>query len=347
MPSMKRPAAAALTTSKAMKKEIQPAAKPTKAMKKATHEEGTGALNEQMQSWSQGVGTSPSDVRDKGKGEKFSKMAQHNQIPDFVMDLYNHPPPGESKRSFRTQLINKLFVRRPSGTLDLSTQDALFVQAKAAYEHRYHKAEVLGYTRLMFCGQFFANNEQKMQQAIDEGEVSVEQGQCGTTFYNFKKQIKGMARGSKNEHKIESKKKLDKSEYEELSDIMEELKWHYKLTKKDGEALDKGKLPPAAAKVIEEAIAAQEKLSKQALQLATKSSMDVPEEKLKELKQGHMTAKKHLSTLQHILSFKEFENHDPVSQHGLDKLLLEIASDTAKLNRDVEMAKGSVRSKKN
>ena len=133
---MKRPAAAALTTSKAMKKEIQPAAKPTKAMKKATHEEGTGALNEQMQSWSQGVGTPPSDVRDKGKGEKFSKMAQHNQIPDFVMDLYNHPPPGESKRSFRTQLINKLFVRRPSGTLDLSTQDALFVQAKAAYEHR-------------------------------------------------------------------------------------------------------------------------------------------------------------------------------------------------------------------
>ena len=341
---MKRPAA---STAMVMPKKMK---KPSGAHGDDDDEQ-RGALNSQVADWTKGTKgcspeSSPSHSRDKGKGEKFSKMQQQGAIPEFATELCNHPPKGESKRQFRTQIINKLFVRKGS-SLELCTDDAVFIQAKAAYEKRYHIAEEEGYTRLVFCGRFFANNEARMQQAIDEGEVTEETGKCGTKFYNFKKQVKGLDRGVVTENRTEGKKSLTARDYSELSGLMDELKWSYKLASKDKKALDQGKIPPAVEKMIEEAMAVQEKLSKQALCLATKSSSEVPEDKLKDLKKGHMTAKKHHSTLQHILSFKESENHEPVTSEMLDKILLQVATDTAQLNRDVEMAKGSVRSNKN
>ena len=114
--------------------------------KKPAASTATVSLNEQIAEWRESAGKlTPEDeslvkARDKGKGEKWAKLRKEGALPDHITNLYDHPPKGAlSQRAFRTELINKLFARTAEGNLILQTNDAWFVQAKAAYEERYRK----------------------------------------------------------------------------------------------------------------------------------------------------------------------------------------------------------------
>ena len=322
--------------------------------KKPAASTATVSLNEQIAERRESAGKpTPEDeslvkARDKGKGEKWAKLRQEGALPDHITNLYDHPPKGTlSQRAFRTELINKLFARTAEGNLILQTNDAWFVQAKAAYEERYHKKTEDSYTKRIFIGKFFNNDEEKFNAALAEGEILDKDGDDGIKYYSLRKMRTGITQGVKNEHRMESQKKLDKAAYHALVDIFEELKWKYEPSKKDEEKLNDGQIPPSAKKLLAQAQAAQEKLSKQAHALATQLSHEIPIEKLRALKQGHMTAQKHLTTLQHVLSFSELENNTPVTKAGLDALMMQIARDTSDLNQTIETAKGLLKANKN
>ena len=101
---------------------------------------------------------------------------------------------------------------------------------------------------------------------------------------------------------------LNEKEYAEMAQLMDEFKISYGFSKKDKALLDEGKLPEAAVKTLNQAIAANERLSKVGAQLSQKDGAELPKNVFDELKKQHKVSQKNILNLQHILGFQEIEN---------------------------------------
>ena len=339
MPSMKRPSAVGMDGEKGNRKN-------RKGGESQTEEADDNTLNGQITGW---VSEASGDAehRDKGKGEKFAKMKSSGQLPPYILNMYESPPPGTSARAYRTAMVNRLFHREQDGSLRLRSSDPMFTQAKKAYEDKYHKATTESYTRMIFAGMFFANDDTKLQAAIEKGEVLESKGEDGEVLYSMKKVVRGVRKGAAEETSLTAAKSLNEKEYAEMAQLMDEFKISYTFSKKDKALLDDGKLPDSAVKTLNQAVAANERLSKQAAQLSQKHSAEFPKDVFNELKKQHKVSQKNILNLQHIMAFQEIENEGPVTKTSLDRVMMAIAKDTSELNQAIEIAKGVLKAKRN
>ena len=341
MPSMKRPSSGVgMDADKGRKnRKGRGESLPEEAADDSTQ---LGTLNGQISGW-----TADAEHRDKGKGEKFAKLKSSGQLPPYILNMYESPPPGTSARAYRTAMVNRLFHREADGSLRLRSSDPMFTQAKKAYEDKYHKATTESYTRMIFAGMFFANDDNKLQAAIDKGEVLESKGEDGEVLYSMKKIVRGVRKGAAEETTLTAAKSLSEKEYAEMAQLMDEFKISYTFSKKDKALLDDGKLPDSAVKTLNQAIAANERLSKQAAQLSQKHSAEFPNNVFNELKKQHKVSQKNILNLQHIMAFQEIENEGPVTKNSLDRIMMACAKDTSELNQAIEIAKGVLKAKRN
>ena len=203
MAPLKRPAAGkfALTT-----------AGKTKKKKTAEADEGAKGLNQQVAVWKAGVEETDAEqvgegLRDKGKGVKWAKMKENNQIPDHVMWMYQNVPKGTPARQYRTALINKLFTKTSQGNYMLCTNDVFFKQGLSLYNDKYKKDENVGVPRKLFIAKYFGGNKALFEESLADGEVTVVQ-EDGKDFCSFRKLVVGTAQGSKENQQLDFTKKV-------------------------------------------------------------------------------------------------------------------------------------------
>ena len=73
---------------------------------------------------------------------------------------------------------------------------------------------------------------------------------------------------------------------------------------------------------------------------------DASDEKLIRLKRGHNTCQNNLTKLQYMTEFKELPDGLETSKENLDKLMMELAQQTADMNELIEISRGYMRAKK-
>ena len=330
----------------------RPAATPgTGSQKKAKAQDEkkdeTQTLQGQIATWQKGVTAAAfvdeDSKRDKGKGEKFTKMKARGELEPHILAMYERPPPGTSARTYRSSIINRLFNRQPDGALALNYQDAFFTQAKQVYEERYQKHEQECCTKLVFIGRFFSNSEPAFEAALAAGEIVEHEAEDGTKLYGFRKVIKGSARGSKDTYDLNMKSKIKNGkDVKAMVDLFNELKWQYKFTENDKKKLEDGTIPPSATKLLSQALQAQEKLCKLSLHMITKDAPHLGSDAVKDLKQAYATGQKHITEIQHILNFSEFADGQ-INSAKLDKFLYAVAQDTQKHNQEVYKCQGLIK----
>ena len=322
-PKMKRPASAS---------------ESSKQAKAAKSKETKGTLNSQIDQWRDGIskdcdneaaGMGP---RNKGKGEKFVRLRSNGGIEAHILDLYDNPPSGESKRAFRTQVVNRLFERRSDGSLFLNTGDILFTQHKQAYEERFKTDKDKLLPRLLFVAKYFSGNIQAFEAAKDADDV-FEEMVDGKAYYGFRSISRGTVKATRESLDLDMRTKPNKDTARALADVCEELKWqHFRPTPKETKILDKGHIPPSAKKILKEASAAQDKLCRNALALTSKA--EIGADLAKQLKQGHALAQTNQANLQHLLNFNEFaDGSSPLTAAKLDEFLLQVATETQRFQR--------------
>ena len=337
---MKRPAAAASSSSTK--------AKRGKGNTDAGAKDGT--LNGQIETWKKGVADQDRGEdthRDKGKGEKWAKMRSADEIEPHILHMYDNPPKGESSRKYRTALINRLFQRQSDGSLYLRSGDPMFQQAKQVYEERFQKNLEKMYTRLVFVAKNFNNNEAAFEKALSAGEILEEKGADGLQYYGFKQISRGLQKGSKDSFHFENKQKIDKRDAQALADLFTDLKWKYTPSLQDQKKMDEeGELPASAKKLLTQAVLAQEKLCKLSLALL-KNPGDIPADLQKSMRKGHAAAQQHILNLQHISNFSEFPTGEAkLNSKNLDTYMLEVATNTKKLNEDIHQCQGLLKARK-
>ena len=74
-----------------------------------------------------------SDHRDKGKAIKFRQMQK--DLPPHILDLYEREAMSKSSpRAFRTNIINQLFTKLPTGRYSLNVDKPMFKEAKEMFD---------------------------------------------------------------------------------------------------------------------------------------------------------------------------------------------------------------------
>ena len=108
------------------------------------------------------AGTMVLAKRDKGKGEKFSRMRAAGQIPQHILHLYDETAKSSpSPRDFRTNVINQLFNKSDSGVFSMNTGAKLFTEAYKVYQQKHARDEQEAMSRsVMLAWPLFQNNIQ-------------------------------------------------------------------------------------------------------------------------------------------------------------------------------------------
>ncbi|CAE7026132.1 unnamed protein product [Symbiodinium sp. CCMP2456] len=333
---MKKPAAAVLKSSQG-NKPVKKDAEPKKGTK-------SGPLNSQLATWEKGVSSEESG-RDKGKGEKWSKLVAQGGIEPHIIDLYQNPPKDQPKRKFRTDLINRYFVRQGDGSLLVNASDSWFSQAKSVYEDRHKTNRDNLTTRLVFIGRNFQNDEKAFERAVESGEV-LEVEEDGVKYYGYKQMIKSVKKGARESMDFKAEKPMSKNDVKAIADLFSELKWKYVPSIQDRKKLDvDGKLPDSAEKLLQQAIATQDKMCKTAMAML-KSTLAIPDNLCKSLKSGYGTAQKHITWLQHVKSFHELpDSQTKLNVQVLDNYMYNVATDTKKFNDDIHQVQGLQKAK--
>ena len=110
-----------------------------------------------------------SDHRDKGKAIKFRQMQK--DLPPHILDLYEREAMSKSSPRARTNIINQLFTKLPTGTYSLNVDKPMFKEAKEMFQRRYGSEKEKGYPRTVMKGLYFQNSDQAFEHALEEGEI--------------------------------------------------------------------------------------------------------------------------------------------------------------------------------
>ena len=180
--SLKRPAAAMGSLNKSL-------ADMQRGSKKATTEDDGHDDNVDKKSEKS---DDDDDHRDKGKAIKFRQMQK--ELPPHIIDLYEKEALNKSSpRAFRTQLINQLFTKLPSGRYRLNDDKPMFREAKPMYEKKYGSEKEKGYPKSVMKGLYFGNSDQHFERALAEGEI-YQMDHKGKVFYAFQSVEAGTVR---------------------------------------------------------------------------------------------------------------------------------------------------------
>jgi hypothetical protein len=189
--------------------------------------------SEHVRKMKQGIDEDPedTDVRDKGKGEKFAKM--RDKLPAHIIDLYDKEAlTKDQPRSFRTKIINKLFVQKPNGKYDMNLTEPLFEEHKTMYSRKYGKDEEKAFPKSVLLGLYFQNSDVAFNKALDCGDIKMTKD-GDTTFYAFRELTVGKEKGTTHCQGVTAKKKLDNNEYKVIVETLDSLNWSFELTAKE------------------------------------------------------------------------------------------------------------------
>ena len=132
------------------------------------------------------------DHRDKGKAIKFRQMQK--ELPPHIIDLYEKEALNKSSpRAFRTQLINQLFTKLPSGRYRLNDDKPMFREAKQMYEKKYGSEKEKEYPKSVMKGLYFGNSDAHFERALADGEI-YQMDHKGKVFYAFQSVEAGSVR---------------------------------------------------------------------------------------------------------------------------------------------------------
>ena len=114
------------------------------------------------------------------------------------------------------------------------------------------------------------------------------------------------------------------------------------MSQADELLMDKdGTLPPAFMTLVEKAFGATEKLLKEGFRLSKEKNLV---DKAPIMKAAYQALSKHQRDLDHVKCWGEIPGVERVSKVACDKFLAAIADDVSKYNKEIEAAKGQLKS---
>ena len=338
MPTMKRP-----SSSTSANQQKKPAATINQVVANLKRGVSSVDLGDQEADENQQEGEKN---RDKSKGQKYKAMK--DQLPEHVVDLIEKESCKKSSpREFKTQVINSLFVRNESGKLELNLSDPIFEEHKRLYTKRFAKETDTAVPESIMKGLYFHNDVQAFESAKSKGDIVEVDCGNGKTFWAFSSYKKGKEVGSIEEQTLASSKKIDKSQAKLLRQAFAGVGWSWDYKEADVQKMISGNTIPASiVDLVKQATDSQNKLSREALVLIKGWQGDASDEKLIRLKRGHNTCQNNLTKLQYMTEFKELPDGLETSKENLDKLMMELAQQTADMNELIEISRGYMRAKK-
>ena len=164
MPSMKRPASGSLKRPAKKEGGINASVKALK----------DGLVEEDIHVGQAEAEVEDEKVRDKMKAEKFTRMRNAGQLPDFIIKMHDEEarlsPQGH--RAFRTSMINKMFRKKPDGTWALDLSASMFTEFQSVYERKYSQDKQEALPKSLLMGMYFGGDEARFAKALGAGEIS-------------------------------------------------------------------------------------------------------------------------------------------------------------------------------
>ena len=178
---------------------------------------GSGELEEPGDEGAQG--------RDRCKKQKFDSLLAKGQIPSHIADMFAATRTGPNPRKAQTEIINTLFQRSDDGRLVMQAHAPLFQAYKDTQEQHSFKDKHTALPRSVFCGQFFANNEEALMKAINLGEVQVYNN--GSVQFCAFQSLEVTDKKSKisTQRIVQVDKKIEKTHAKDLATAFDEIKW--------------------------------------------------------------------------------------------------------------------------
>ena len=145
-------------------------------------------------------------------------------IPDHIVELFK-----ESKkcRKEQTKVINSLFSRSAEGRLVIQSHAPMFQAYKESVEKKSFTDKHVGIPKGIFCGQYFANNEQAMLASVKAGEIRMFQ-MHGLTYCTFNTlELETTAEKTATQHLLQAEKKLDKRGSDAMVGAWDKIEWNF------------------------------------------------------------------------------------------------------------------------
>ena len=286
-------------------------------------------------------------LRDKAKGQKFAKM--RDSLPDYVLDLVEK----ESKkavhpREFKTQVINRLFIKGSSGKLELNLQDQMFEEHKRIFSKKYSKEQDRAMPESIMCGLYFHNDRNAFKAALDCGDIEAVDNDDGKTYYAFKEYKRRKEEATVQSQQVQGSRTVTKTQAAILSKAFSSVGWNWNYKSRDCEKLTPGNsIPSSILSLIKEASDSQGKLAKEAALLIKNWPGSNSDERYIKLKKGHGIGGQNIAKLSHMREFHELPDDMEPTKENLDKLMLDMATHTNDYNELVEVSKGFIKAQKN
>ena len=286
--------------------------------------------------------------RDKAKGQKYAKLK--STLPDHVVDLIEKQSQSAvSPREFKTSAINRLFVRKADGRLELNLKDAMFEEHKTLYTKKYNKEQDTALPETILCGLYFHNDKQAMEAAKRSGDIEPVDVGGGKTFWAFTSFKKGRENGSVDEQKLHRSQAVNSAQAKALAGIFKSVGWTWKYGESEVQALTEGTggIPSSILTLIKQAEGAQNKMLKEATSFIKSWKGDKNDERLLRLKKCSAQTGQNLASLQHLRDFHELPGEVALTKPNLDKMMTDQANHVQQFNELIETTRGVLRAQKN
>ena len=166
--------------------------------------------------------------RDRGKARKYKKLADAKAIPQHIVQMIEEDSKNQPKpRQYKTNLINKLFIKTEKGDYQMEPNQPVFESFKESVHKQYGRDETEGSPKTVFLWKVFQGKEDVLNAAIAEGSVT-EWQQDGITFCAFRKMNAGVEKNWSQTTQLKAgPQKLQDDQFQNLSKAFSSLCWQF------------------------------------------------------------------------------------------------------------------------
>ena len=296
--------------------------------------------------------------RNKYVGLKFSTMRKQGRIPDQILRVVDSEP----TRAGKTSLLSKLFKKDKHGNWSMQTNDPAFEMKTTATDTKFGVDQNNSFPRSIMLHHWYGGNEPAFLQALDDGEIFVEQQEGGPALYGFRSNTSGRKKEFNKEMALSSGRVgLTQKEHSSMEKGMQSVAvsswgdWTNKVkgledgsSKKTQLALASGSKDDVAlsfdkiVSTLQEAKQAQEKLLKDVSKVLP-TLQKFPDLRT-EYKEACGTLQGNASKLANILTWQEFPD-GPLTKKTMDDLMMSLAESTSKAYEKMEQVKAAIKAR--
>ena len=170
-----------------------------------------------------------SGLRDRSKANKFDRLLGKGEIPSEIVDMLNEGMKNsKNPRSFKTELINKLFNRDDTGKLVMCPQAPFFTAWKQSQVTKSMTHKETAFPKTVFIGKFFNNSVDAFNHSLAVGDVEMVEVN-GREFYSFVSLENAHTRAKVATQKVvQHEKKIDAAQCRHLSEAFDSLQFNFK-----------------------------------------------------------------------------------------------------------------------